>query len=160
MSDTSPAPWPTRLVTFFLAALAAASTGFWVLAWPMPSYPAKALALEAAPVAIDVTKVAALLGAAPTYAATGPSSPALSLSSRFKLVGVIAPSNPRQQGTQGSALIAVDGAHAKPYRVGQLVADELALQSVQARRVALGPPGQSQATVTLELPATPGVKRP
>jgi general secretion pathway protein C len=88
---------------------------------------------------------------------TGQANPIASLQSRFKLLGVIAQSSAGAQGTYGSALIAVDGTPAKPYRVGQLVADDLTLQSVQARSAALGTKGQSQAAVTLDLPMLQGM---
>lgn len=159
MSDSSPKLWQTRSVTFLLAAFAAASVGFWVLQWPQPSHPPRALALDAAFVTTDAAKVATLLGAAP-QAASQPPGVLANVSSRFKLWGIIAQSQPGHLGASGSALIAVDGAPAKPYRVGQQVVDDLTLHSVQAHSVMLGPKGQSAASVTLELPAPPGVIAP
>ena len=91
----------------------------------------------------DATATARSLG----LVAAGPVA-APALASRFQLVGVIA-GGP----TQGAALIAVDGKPAKPFRVGAPVAEGLVLQSVQGRRVALGPGGDAAATLTLELPA-------
>lgn len=149
--------WHTRSVTFLLAALAAASAGFWVLHWPQPTQMPVATALDTTPVAADAAKVAALLGASPTAAKLDPTGVLANAPSRFKLWGVIAKSQP---GALGSALIAVDGAPAKPYRVGQQVAADLTLQSVQAHSVTLGPKEQSAASVTLELPAPPGVITP
>jgi general secretion pathway protein C len=74
-----------------------------------------------------------------------------SAASRFKLVGVIA------QGSQrGSALIAVDGEAAKPFRVGERVTDGMLLQSVTARAVTLAPEMADNQSVTLELPPLPG----
>ena len=88
----------------------------------------------------DATATARSLG----LVAAGPVA-APALASRFQLVGVIA-GGP----TQGAALIAVDGKPAKPFRVGAPVAEGLVLQSVQGRRVALGPGGDAAATLTLE----------
>ncbi|PIQ53117.1 MAG: general secretion pathway protein C [Comamonadaceae bacterium CG12_big_fil_rev_8_21_14_0_65_59_15] len=154
-----PKLWQTRSATFFLAAFAAASVGFWVLQWPQPSHPPRALALDAALVTTDATKVASLLGATPQGTSQPPGVLA-NVSSRFKLWGVIAQSQHGHPGASGSALIAVDGAPAKPYRVGQQVADDLTLLSVLAHSVTLGPKGQSAASITLELPAPPGVITP
>jgi general secretion pathway protein C len=69
------------------------------------------------------------------------------LSSRFTLLGVVAESD-----GGGAALISVDGKPPKPYRVGAALDEGLVLQSVQARRAAIGASMQSPPAVTLELP--------
>jgi len=144
----SPNPWLVRLVTFVLAALAAASVAYWVLKWSAPTSPARQAPIELAPTSIDSAKVARLLGANPNAAAPVPVSNALS---KYKLVGVIA-----QGGHSGSALIAIDGQTAKPFRVGESVADQLVLQSVTARSAALGAAPDGSTSLTLELPPLPG----
>jgi general secretion pathway protein C len=149
MSDPTSALWRTRFVTFLLAAIAAASASFWMLKWPVPSRLLSAPVLANTPLAIDVSKVASLLGAKPNATEIGQSNPVASLQSRFKLLGVIAQG---EAGAHGSALIAVDGAPAKPYRVGQVVVDNVALQSVTAGSAALAAPGQPQGSITLSLP--------
>jgi general secretion pathway protein C len=69
------------------------------------------------------------------------------------LIGVIA------QGSQrGSALIAVDGEPAKPFRVGEAVTDGMLLRSVESRRVTLAPEMTGNQGVTLELPPLPGAQ--
>gem|GEM_PF-1173867 len=157
MSVPAHNPWSTRIATFLLATLAAGSAGFWLLHWPQPTQPPFASALETTPVAADTAKVASLLGANSTAV---PSGAMAQVPSRFKLWGVIAQSQAGNPHAQGSALMAVDGAPPKPYRVGQIVADDLTLQSVLAHSVTLGPKGQAAASVTLELPAPPGVVAP
>ena len=71
-----------------------------------------------------------------------------SLASRFQLQGVLAGG-----GSQGVALIAVDGKSAKPYRVGAWVTEGLVLQSAQGRRISLGAALNTPEMVVLELPA-------
>ncbi len=66
-------------------------------------------------------------------------------SARFALLGVVA-----QPDAQGTALLSVDGKPAKPYKVGAMVVDGWALQSVQGRRAKLARNG---AEMVLELPA-------
>ena len=70
---------------------------------------------------------------------------------------MIAEGRASAQGKAGSALLATTGLPAKPYRVGDEVADGLVLQAVKNRSVVLGRPGQTQGLVTLELPLLPGM---
>lgn len=144
--DFPPRPWWTRLVTLLLAALAAASAGYWVLHWPAPAGPLRVPVSDTATHTIDSSQVARLLGAAASS-----SAPIANPASRYKLLGVIA------SGEQhGSALIAVDAQPAKPYRVGDHLTPDVLLQSVQARRVTLAADVQGTSAVTLQLPPLPG----
>ena len=148
---SSLSPWLVRLVTFLLAALAAASLSYWVLKWPEPDRAVRATAFEPAIPAIDSAKVARLLGANPNAAGTSAQAPIASASSKYKLLGVIT------QGTNGgSALLAIDGEPAKPYRVGQRLTDDLVLQSVKSRSATLAADMQGTGAVTMELPPLPG----
>lgn len=136
----------SRGVTFLLWALVALCGVFWVLRWGAP----RALTGEAAPMArvpepIDPQAVARLLGATGAAADTE-ARPAAG--SRLVLMGVVAgPSG------AGAALISVDGAPARPYRVGSEVPGALFLQSLQPRLARLGPKPDGPTTLTLELPA-------
>jgi general secretion pathway protein C len=144
-----PHPWRTRVVTFFLAATAAASLAFWSLKWPVSARTDRVATPELAPATIDSAKLAQLLG----LSASGPGTlaPLANAASRYKLIGVIA------QGSQrGSALIAIDGEPAKPFRVGALVTDGMLLQSVHGRSVTLAPEMTGNQGVTLEMPPLPG----
>lgn len=153
--SSGPNTWLIRLLTFLLAALAAGSGLFWALHWPV-NPGVTALPVASAPdLRIDSDKVALLLGASATPGAN--LAPAANVATQYKLLGVIAQGDARSQSGHGSALIATEGAPAKPYRVGDEVADGLVLQAVKARSVSLGHAGQSQAVVTLELPLLPGL---
>lgn len=138
-------------MTFLTAALAAASIGYWVLKWPTPASTARLTVATAVTTPVDSAKVARLLGANPNPAGAASTAPVVNAASRFKLLGVIA-----LGARSGSALIAVDDAPAKPYRVGQAVTDDLLLQSVKARSVTLAASLQDNDGVTLELPPLPG----
>ena len=75
-------------------------------------------------------------------------------SSRFRLLGVLAPmpaSDAAKPSTAGVALIAVDGKPAKAYAVGARVDNELVLKSISRRSASIGP-AQGGASVVLELP--------
>ena len=149
---STPNPWLTRFVTFLLAALAAASVGYWVLKWPMPAGTAQLAAPLPVTEPIDTAKVAGLLGANPDAAGAGGQQPAASAATRYKLSGVIA-----LGASKGSALIAIDDQPAKPFRVGDRITDDLLLQTVHAGSVTLATDRQGHGSITLELPPMPGV---
>ena len=140
--------WTVRGVTFVVWAVAAASAAYWAMkfAGADPSVP-RVAAASRQPAPVDPMVVARLLGhtAGPVTSAAAPAQP--SAPSRFNLVGVVAARSQR-----GTALIAVDGKPAKPYRVGSAIDEGLVLQSVQPRRATLGPSLDGPASVTLELP--------
>jgi len=146
--------WFVALVTFALAALAAASATFWLLHWPTPAAPAALAIGTSASAAADSSKVAQLLGDHGTLTSPGA---VVATTSRYKLLGVIAQGGQGHRGVRGSALIAIDGAPAKPYRVGDTVADALVLQAVEQRRAVLAPADDANAALTLELPLLPGM---
>lgn len=148
--------WPARLSSFVLAALAVASVVYWGLRWSepisTPRAPADGLTNQRE---IDTARVAQLLGASPASEDDRDATPAVNAASRFKLIGVIA----QGKGNRiGSALIAIDGAPAKPFRVGDRLSDDLLLQSVSARGAALAPSMQAPVGVALELPPLSSAK--
>ncbi len=115
----------------------------WGLRWSATGNAASnATAAQALP-EVDVSAAARSLGAAPVQAAAAPTA-----ASRFQLLGVL-DAGP----DAGTALMAVDGKPAKPYRVGAVVADGLVLQSAQGRRISLGASVDGSPTLVLELPA-------
>ena len=144
----SPTRWWLRLVTFTLAALAAASATLWTLKWSAtnPSQPAVAL-LVSEPSAAEPQAVARLLGGGKAGLAAAPGVPIDNPASHFKLIGVVAA---RDQG--GYALIAVDSQPAKPYRVGARVNDAWVLHSVMPRSAMLAARADGPVGVTLDLP--------
>ncbi len=72
-------------------------------------------------------------------------------SSRFQLIGVIAPRDPNS-GSQGVALIVIDGKPAQAFRVGDRLDSDQVLQAVQMRGVSIGPRGGA-TSISLQLPA-------
>jgi general secretion pathway protein C len=133
-----------------LAALAAGSTLYWVLKWPVSgsAAPQAVLGTESPP--IDSDKIALLLGASQPADNDSSQAEAVNVQTNFKLLGVIAQGSGR---SGGSALIAVGEQPAKPFRVGQAVADGLVLHSVKPRAALLANSTSAPASVTLALPA-------
>lgn len=145
MQTHVPQLWWLRLATFSLAALASASAAYWVLQWKTPAPASVGAPPVLAPARmLDPQAVARLLGGGQS-AAAAPAAP--SLASRLKLLGVVA-----NQAHGGSALIAVDGKPARPFRVGAVVTDSLVLHSVGPRSAALATDRQAPVALTLELP--------
>lgn len=142
-----------RLCAFVVWALVAATAVFWGLRLLVhaPIAPAAAVAVgDAAAVRVDLTR---LLGAVPVAAA--PAAAAVEASSRFRLLGIMAPKRAAAAGrARGVALIAVDGKLPKAYSVGSALDADLVLQSVSLRSAAIGP-ARGGPTVTLELPPLP-----
>ncbi len=141
----------SRLASFAVWAIVAASAVFWALRMfaAAPAAPTHTVAVSAA--ATPRGDLARLFGAdAPPPAASGAvAAAAPELASRFKLLGLAAT---RSLGSQeGLALLSVDGKPARPFRVGQSVADSLVLLSVQGREVQLGAAG-GDAQLKIELP--------
>jgi general secretion pathway protein C len=147
--------WPARLSTLVLAALAAASVVFWGLRWSEPSSLPRASSDWAGPRPIDTGRVALLLGATSATASGDDDEAPLQVAARYKLLGVIAGPKGHEF---GSALIAIDDAPAKPYKVGDRLSDDVLLQSVSKRGAALAPSMQATAAITLELPPLSTIK--
>ncbi|MEY2619828.1 MAG: hypothetical protein RL522_2830 [Pseudomonadota bacterium] len=142
------AGWTAKLVTALLWAVVAGSVVFWGLRLAATrALPSEAAApVSRLPDPVDPAAVARLLGASAVTAEAGPAVAGTSL----VLTGVAA-----GYSGGGAALIAVDGAPPRPYRVGHRVQNDLWLQSVQGRQARLGPAPQGPTTLTLELPAPP-----
>jgi general secretion pathway protein C len=138
--------WFTRIVTFAISALAAASVVYWGLKGWGPSAPTTVSAVAAAPSApVNAQAVARALGGGQAAAAAAPD--AAPADSRYALVGVVA-KNPNA----GAALISVDGQEPRPIRVGTLVSEEMVLESVTGRRAILSSTTDTSVKFTLELP--------
>lgn len=136
--------WSTRIVTFVLAALAAASAGFWATrGWSSAGAGTVPLAVSAAPGA-DSQALARALGGGKGQAQAGPET---AVASRYALLGVVASLD------RSAALISVDGQTAKPVRVGHAVDDRLVLKSVTARSAVLANVSDGAVLMTLELPS-------
>jgi general secretion pathway protein C len=96
----------------------------------------------------DLTRLFGADAPPPVAAAAAPV-----VNNRFQLVGVLSPRGVLGA-KEGVALIAVDGAAAKAFRVGASVMGETVLQSVRSRGATLGPRGGA-ATAALELTPPP-----
>lgn len=140
--------WRLRIVTFSVAALAAASATYWALKWTATA-PARSTAAVnfAGPSQADPQVVARLLGGGQSGVAGAQSVAIDTPASRFKLTGVVA-----DRFTGGYALISIDGKPAKPYRVGTHVDDALVLQSVAPRSAALAASANAPVAIILDLP--------
>jgi general secretion pathway protein C len=135
--------WWTRIVTFVVAGLVAASVTYWTLKGTSVAAPSQAVPVAVDSVSVDSHAVARALGGGLIVAAV--QAPAIG--SRYTLAGVVA-----DRSSGGAALISVDGKPAKPVRVGAPVEGGLVLQSVAARRAVLASSLDAPAQVTLELP--------
>ena len=147
------------LATFLAASWAAASAVAWALKWTTPFEPLAPApvvsAVQPAATAPDTEALARLLGGSPD--ARRPAAGDVT-AARLKLSGILA----GRLGTSPGALalISVDGATARPHRVGSVVLEDWTLQSVTPRTAVLRLGRASDAsnvsglTLTLELPAT------
>jgi general secretion pathway protein C len=138
--------WSMRLITALLWALATASVVYWGLRLGGAGATRAAPAAEhSAPAGDASTRLAALarvLGATPSTEAV----PVIIAPNRFGLFGVVA------QGSDGAALLVIDGKPARPYRVGTQLEEGLLLQSVGPRHVVLAASAGGPALHRLELP--------
>lgn len=143
----------TRFMTLMVWLLLGGSVAYWGLqlfARPL-AMPASVLpAGETRSAQVDLSR---LLGVTPPEAAAEPEAP---VSTRLRLLGVVAPRNPRDaQAGEGVALIEVDGVP-RTVRVGAAVDGELRLLRVDARSASLGLLGQAPSQVLqISPPAAP-----
>ncbi len=138
--------WSTRIVTFALSALAAASVVYWGLkVWGLSTPAAPSSALVEPMSAVSSQAIARALGGG--MAAVATASTAAPAASRYDLIGVVA-----GRIRAGAALISVDGQDAKPVRVGNLVDNEMVLESVNGRQAVLSSSTGTAAKLTLEMP--------
>ena len=136
-----------RWLAFGFWAAAAATAVFWGLKLFVPGARAPehtTIAATAAAPRGDLRRIFGSDPVAPVVVAEEPPP-----SSRFQLVGVVAPRGTRAR--EGVALIAVDGKTPKVYRIGAPVDGDLVLQSVRARGATLGT-RNGGANVSLDIP--------
>jgi len=144
----------SRLSAFVIWALVAATAVFWGLrlAVRAPAAPSYAVAVgDPGAVRADLSRV---LGNTPTV--TAAAAPPPEASSRFRLIGIMAPKGTAapEQRNPGVALIAVDGKPPRAFGVGARLDGDLVLQSVSLRTASIGP-AQGGTYVQLELPPLP-----
>jgi general secretion pathway protein C len=124
----------------------AASAVYWALQLFVPGQPVPAHAGVAVVAASPRGDLSRLFG----VDAVAPAEAPVPTSSRFQLLGVVAPRH-GGAGREGVALIAVDGQMPKAYRVGAQIEDGLVLQSVAQRGASLGP-RDGAPSVALDIP--------
>ncbi|SEL74542.1 hypothetical protein SAMN05216359_11592 [Roseateles sp. YR242] len=132
-----------RWLSFVIWALLAASLAYWSL-----------MLMSRGPVAPGQVQPALSSGAAGdwtrVFTQEAPSAAVESASSRYQLLGVVAPSANQASG-EGVALISVGGGYARPFRVGQVVDGDIQLLEVSRREVGLG----RGSAVSIRLALTP-----
>lgn len=139
--------WSSRMVTFTLWALAAASAAYWGLKMSGASTTARLPALAAASaLPVSPAALARALGGG-LAAPQGAVDEGAPVANRYALVGVVAGLS-----QDGAALISIDGQEAKPVRVGATVDGAWVLESVRGRRAVLSSGTDAGSKVTLELP--------
>ena len=141
-----------RLSAFVIWALVAATVVFWGLRLFVRASAAPAYAVAVGDASASRGDLSRLLGAPPVNAPIANAAPAAS--SRFRLLGIVAPKYAQVDTTRlghGVALIAVDGKMPKAFSVGAHVDGDLVLQSVSLRTVSIAA-GQGAPAITLELP--------
>jgi general secretion pathway protein C len=143
-----------RLTAFVIWGLVAATAVFWGLRLLARPQPAPAYALAVGDSSVMRGDLGRLLGAAPVALANAPVAP--ELSSRFKLLGIMAPKQPASTSAPGPgfALIAVDGKPARAFAVGASLDAGLVLQAVSLRTASIGP-ARGAPAVRLEMPPLP-----
>jgi general secretion pathway protein C len=136
-----------RWLAFAFWAAAAATAVFWGLKLFVPGARPPEHTTIAATAAAPRGDLRRIFGSDPVVPVVVAEEPAPS--SRFQLVGVVAPRDARAR--EGVALIAVDGKTPKAYRIGAPVDGDLVLQSVRARGATLGT-RNGGANVSLDIP--------
>ncbi|RZI84150.1 MAG: hypothetical protein EOP38_10185 [Rubrivivax sp.] len=141
-----------RLMAFSVWLLLGASVAYWGLqlfARPLPMPASVMPAGEGQPGLVDLGRLLGVAALDPAPAAVD-----VAVSSRLRLLGVVAPKNARAaQAGEGVALIDVDGVP-RTVRVGAVVDGDLRLLRVDARSASLGLAGQA-ATQVLQLSPPP-----
>lgn len=139
-----------RLSAFLVWAVLAATAVFWALRLGNVSPVAPAHTVPVSGVSLPRGDLTRLFGAEPAPVAAA-EAPVPDVSSRFRLIGVVAP---RAAGGPGIALISVDGKPPRAFRAGAVIDGDLVLQAIEPRGVALGSRGAG-ALARLELPPLP-----
>lgn len=142
----------SRFAALLIWAAVAASLAYWGLRWLAP---ATGVPHNAAAVTLDSGSRGDIrrLLAGPAQATDAPGDPSLAsaLAGRLQLLGVVAP---QPGGSQGVALLAIDGKPPRAVRVGGSVDGDLILQSLTQRGAQIGPL-DGPAAVSLDLPGLP-----
>lgn len=146
-----------RMTSRFTALLVWAAVGALAVFWGLRLGADASLAPKAAAVGWSPPPAAGglsrLLGAAPAQPQAAAAPPA---SSRFQLIGVVAPVLRAGEATSGfgAALIATDGKPPRAYRVGAVLEGDWVLQSIGPKSVSVAP-AAGGAAFELQVPPLP-----
>ena len=140
-----------RGLSFLVWAAVAASALYWGLQLFVTPQAAPAHTQSAVSAPLANADMSKLFGIEIVPLVAAPTAP--TVDARFQLVGVVAPRS-SAAGSQGVALIAIDGKPARAYRVGAVIDGATVLQAVQSRGAVLGPRGGAPLA-TLRLPPLP-----
>lgn len=144
----------SRLFALLIWAAVAASLAYWGLRWLAPPtgvpHNAAAVTLDGG-MKGDLRRL--LTGPVKADANANQADPSLAsaLAARLKLLGVVAP---QPGGSQGVALLSIDGKPPRAVRVGGSVDGDMILQSLTQRGASIGPM-DGPAAVSLDLPPLP-----
>lgn len=131
-------------MAFSVWLLLGGSVAYWglqLLARPLPAPASVAPADEGRAAQVDLSRLLGVVAQEPTAV------PEMAVSSRLRLLGVVAPRNARAaEAGEGVALIEVDGVP-RTVRVGAVVDGELRLLRVDARSASLGRWGEAVGQV-------------
>ena len=141
-----------RVLAIIVWIAVGASTVFWGLKLVLSAAAPPTLAAVAMPATTLRGDLTRLLGGGPP-ASTVEAALAVAERSRFQLIGVIATPY-ANSGSQGVALIVIDGQPARAYRVGAMLDSYRVLLAVQMRGALIGS-RDGEASILLELPALP-----
>ena len=141
-----------RVLVMIVWVAVGASTVFWGFKLVLGAAARPALADVATPATTLLVDWTRLLGVDPP-ANRVEQAPARADHPRLQLIGVIAPPN-ANSGSQGVALIVIDGQPARAYRVGAMIDSRQVLQAVHRRGALIGL-RDGGASMLLELPALP-----
>ncbi len=131
-------------MAFSVWLLLGGSVAYWGLQVFVRPVPMPASVLPAGEVRAAQVDLGRLLGVTPAEAVAAPEAP---VSTRLRLLGVVAPKNARAaEAGEGVALIEVDGV-ARTVRVGAAVDGELRLLRVGVRSASIGRLGQAPSQV-------------
>jgi general secretion pathway protein C len=151
----SRASWGVKGATFLIWALVASSAVFWGLKWSKaPAAPAQvSTPLSSSTSAATLSQLLSLFeSASPSSAEPTPQN----ASDGLQLVGVVtgqyAASNSSDKSSNAVALIALNGEAAKPYALGQSVAEQWRVVSIERQRVLLQALKPGQPRIALEVP--------
>ena len=141
-----------RIVTLLVWTAVGASAVSWWLSGTSLTRPAGQAVAVAPAATVPPADWSSMLGAGSADAVRPNAQSAAADASRFRLLGVAGPV--RSDSRNGVALLSVDGAPARAFKVGQMIDGQLTVLAITAHEVRIGPVGGATA-LTLQAPLMP-----